>query len=112
MATKWSLLLSLVFVMQLLLMTGDIATMQVYQSQMQAFATTIGQRISLEGGMHLSLVTWASSSGYDLTCLANCQPQFGDTLTYQVAQSFDPLIISSEPITLRIIRHTIIGFYY
>jgi hypothetical protein len=112
MGHKMSLILSLMFVMQLLLMTGDIAMMQVRQSQMLAFATTIGQRISLEGGLHTNLTTWASTFGYTLTCLNNCQPMFGDTLTYQLTQAYDPLIISNETLTIRIVRHAIIGLYY
>ena len=112
MANKWSFLLSLIFVIQLLLMTGDLATVQVYQTQMQAFATTVGQRISLEGGMTPAVMNWANATGYTLECLQQCQPQFGDTLTYQVSRSFDPLIISDTPLTLRIVRHAVIGMYY
>jgi hypothetical protein len=112
MGTKWAFILSLVFVIQLLLMTGDLVMMQVRQSQLQAFATTIGQRISLEGGLFPYLVDWAGGQGYALTCLAGCQPQFGDTLTYQLTQTFDPFIISNELVTIRIVRYAIIGLYY
>jgi hypothetical protein len=112
MAYKWSFLLSLIFVIQLLLMTGDIAIIQMKQTQLQAFATTIGQRISREGRMDTSLVTWAAEAGYDLDCLVNCQPQFGDTMTYQLQVMYVPLIISNQTMTLTVIRHAVIGTYY
>ncbi len=112
MASKLGFILSLIFVIQLLLMTGDIAIIQAKQTQLQAFATTIGQRISLEGGLHQTMVDWATDEGFSLVCLRNCQPQFGDTLTYQLETGFTPLIISNNPMSLRIVRHAVIGIYY
>jgi hypothetical protein len=112
MASKWGFILSLIFVIQLLLMTGDIAVIQAKQTQLQSFATTIGQRISLEGGLNQTLVDWADQQGFQLSCVSNCQPQFGDTLTYQLETAFTPLIISNNPMSLRIVRHAVIGIYY
>jgi hypothetical protein len=112
MGYKWSFLLSLIFVIQLLLMTGDIAIIQMKQTQLQAFATTIGQRISREGQFNETLVSWAATSGYELDCLANCQPQFGDTLTYRLQMVHAPIIISDQPMALTVIRHAVIGVYY
>jgi hypothetical protein len=112
MASKLGFILSLIFVIQLLLMTGDIAIIQAKQTQLQAFATTIGQRISLEGGLNQTMVDWATDEGFFLTCLSNCQPQFGDTLTYRLEVVVTPLIISNNPMSLRIVRHAVIGIYY
>lgn len=112
MASKWGFILSLIFVIQLLLMTGDIAVIQAKQTQLQSFATTIGQRISLEGGLHQTLVLWAEQQGFQLSCVSNCQPQFGDTLTFQLETGVTPLIISNNPMSLRIVRHAVIGIYY
>ena len=112
MASKLGFILSLIFVIQLLLMTGDIAIIQAKQTQLQAFATTIGQRISLEGGLNQTMVDWATDEGFTLSCLRQCQPQFGDTLTYQLEVVLTPLIISNNPMSLRIVRHAVIGIYY
>jgi hypothetical protein len=112
MASKWGFMLSIIFVIQLLLMTGDIAMIQTKQSQLQAFATTIGQRISLAGGLSQSLIQWSSEQGFALICMANCQPQFGDTLTFRLDVTYTPLIMSNEPMNLNVIRHTVIGIYY
>lgn len=112
MASKWGMILSLIFVIQLLLITGDIAIIQAKQSHLQSFATTLGQRISLEGGLFPSHQTWANSEGLTLTCLAQCQPQFGDTLSFRLEVIVNPLILSNDPLTLAIVRHTVIGIYY
>lgn len=112
MASKWGMILSLIFVIQLLLITGDIAIIQAKHSHLQSFATTVGQRISLEGGLFSSHQTWARSEGLKLTCVLMCQPQFGDTLTFKLEVVVDPLILSNGPITLAIVRHTVIGIYY
>ncbi len=112
MASKWGMILSLIFVIQLLLITGDIAIIQAKHSHLQSFATTIGQRISLEGGLFTSHQTWAKTEGLTLTCIALCQPQFGDTLSFKLEVMVYPLILSNDPITLAIVRHTVIGIYY
>lgn len=112
MASKWGMILSLIFVFQLLLMTGDLALIQARQAHLQSFATTLAQRISLEGGLFPSHVQWAASEALTLVCVAQCQPQFGDTLSFELATTFTPMIISNDPMTLRIVRHAIIGIYY
>jgi hypothetical protein len=112
MASKLGFIISLIFVIQLLLMTGDIAIIQAKQTQLQAFAMTMGQRISLEGGINQTMVDWATEEGFYLTCIRNCQPQFGDTLTYQLELVMTPMIISNNPMSLRIVRHAVIGIYY
>jgi hypothetical protein len=112
MASKWGMILSLIFVFQLLLMTGDLALIQARQAHLQAFATTLAQRIALEGNLLPSHVQWAEGEGLTLSCVATCQPQFGDTLSFSLATTFTPMIISDEPMTLRIVRHTVIGIYY
>jgi hypothetical protein len=58
------------------------------------------------------MVDWATDEGFFLTCLSNCQPQFGDTLTYRLEVVVTPLIISNNPMSLRIVRHAVIGIYY
>ena len=112
MASKWGFILSLMFVIQLLLITGDLAIIQARHSHLQSFATTLGQRISLEGGLFQSHQTWATSEGLSLSCIANCQPKFGDTLSFKLEVMVDPLILSNDPLTLAIVRHTVIGIYY
>ncbi len=112
MASKWGMILSLILVIQLLLITGDIAIIQARHSHLQSFATTMAQRISLEGGLFPSHQTWASTEGLTLTCMAYCQPQFGDTLSFKLETIVNPLILSNDPITMAIVRHSVIGIYY
>lgn len=112
MASKWGFILSLMLMIQLLLITGDIAIIQARHSQLQSFATTMSQRISLEGGLFPTHQDWAYSEGLILTCIASCNPQFGDTLTFKLELTITPIILSKDPMTIRIIRHSVIGIYY
>lgn len=112
MAYKWSMLLSLIFVFQLLLMSGDIATTQVIHGHMMAVATQISHDISLKGSIQPELLGWVESKQMTMTCLSGCSPLFGDTLTFQLTQTFTPLIISNQPIEVSVIRYAIIGLYY
>jgi hypothetical protein len=112
MAYKWSMLLSLIFVFQLLLMSGDIATTQVIHGHMMAVATKVSQDISLKGSIQVELTQWVESKNMTITCLSVCNPLFGDTLTFQLTQTFTPLIMSNQPIEVSVIRYAIIGLYY
>lgn len=112
MAYKWSMLLSLIFVFQLLLMSGDIATTQVMHGHMMSVATTVSHDISLKGSITPELNQWVQSKEMIMTCLSGCNPLFGDTLTFQLTQTFTPLIMSNQPIEVSVIRYAIIGLYY
>ena len=111
MAYKWSMLLSLIFVIQLLLITGDIAAVQVVQTHLHATATVISHQIALTGRLSEAIVVWVEEQGLTITCLQQCNPRFGDTLTYRLSQAFDPLILSPTPITITVVRHAVIGLY-
>lgn len=112
MAHKVATLLSLIFVFQLLLLMGDMISVQVLHTEMQSFATTVTHEVSLRGRLDQPLIDRAMSKGYDLVCLATCFPQFGDTLTYSLTLTYSPLILSNEPMELNLIRYVVIGVYY
>lgn len=112
MAYKWSMLLSLVFVFQLLLMSGDIATTQVIHGHLQALATQVSQSISLSGRITVELEQWVEAKDINLTCISSCTPLFGDTLTFTLSQMYTPLIMSNHPMQISVTRYAVIGLYY
>lgn len=112
MGHKIASILSLIFVFQLLLMIGDVTAIQVIQSDMQALATTIVHEIALKGRIDESMEARAEAKGYNLVCLAMCQPQFGDTLTFELQTDYAPLILSDQPLSMTVRRYAVVGVYY
>jgi hypothetical protein len=112
MGHKLAQVLSLIFVFQLLLMIGDVTAIQVIQANMQSLATTLVHEIALKGRMDETMEQRVESNGYTLRCLAMCQPQFGDTLTFEIQTTYDPLILSDQPLAISIIRYAVVGVYY
>ncbi len=112
MAYKWSMLLTIVFVFQLLLMSGDITATQVIHGHLQALATHVGHHISQQGQLSPELIQWVESKTEGIRCDSGCAPQFGDTLTFTIYQTFRPMILSNEPITISVTRYAVIGLYY
>jgi hypothetical protein len=112
MAYKWSMLLSLIFVFQLLLMSGDIATTQVIHGHLQALSTQVSQSISLSGRITPELEQWVQAKDVNLVCISLCNPLFGDTLTFTLSQTYTPLIMSNQPMQISVTRYAVIGLYY
>jgi hypothetical protein len=112
MAHKIASLFSFIFVIQLLLLMGDMSAIQVIQTDMLSLATTISHDIALRGRLDQSVVARANGKGYTLVCVHTCFPQFGDTLTYTLTITYSPLIISNDPLPLSITRYVVIGVYY
>jgi hypothetical protein len=112
MAHKIASLFSFIFVIQLLLLIGDMSAIQVIQTNMLSFATTVSHEVALRGRLDEAIVARASTNGYTLECVATCFPQFGDTLTYSLTITYSPLIISKDPLPLVLTRYVVIGVYY
>jgi hypothetical protein len=111
MAYKTSFILSLIFVIQLLLLIGDLVMIQVTHARLDAIGLATSSLISRQGGINEDIVAFTEGQSTTLTCLSMCTPRLGDVLTFQLEKELDPFIISHESIQLRIIYHAVIGYY-
>lgn len=81
-------------------------------SELDALATTVGYSISQVGFVTQEQYDYvASYPDTELVCLLNCQPRFGDTVTFAIRRNFDPLILSQELMTIQVKRSTVVGYY-
>ena len=112
MASKVSMILSVIFVFQLLLMIGDMVSLQMIQTQMQAMAVYVTHRVALTGQLDEAMIEYVEDQGMQLTCLQTCQPQFKDTMVIELSRSYTPLIISDEVIEIKMVRYILVGAYY
>lgn len=111
MSYKIAFILSLTFVVQILLLGGDIFSLQLVSARLDALAQTASFRIAQAGRIDNATTSWLSHKNIAISCLSNCVPRFGDTLEFMLETNYEPIIISPETITVRITRATVIGYY-
>lgn len=104
--------MSLLFAIQILILGSDIFSVQLVHSELDALALTVGHSISQSGRLSQELYDYvASYTSTELVCLLNCQPRFGDTVTFIVQRQYDPLILSDQTLLIRVKRSTVVGYY-
>jgi hypothetical protein len=109
---KIGFILSLFFVFQIIMLVGDIFSLQIIHSELDAIAHTVSYRIAKDGNITEATHQWACENYQSqIVCLKNCQPRFGDTLEFKVIRQYQPLIINNQTITVSVKRATVIGYY-
>jgi hypothetical protein len=108
---KTAFVLTLTFVVQILILCGDILGLQMVHSHLDAIGQTTSFRIAQTGRIDAAIEDWLLEQDIRLTCLSNCTPRFGDTLEFRLDKSYDPLIIAADTLTLSVVRSAVIGYY-
>jgi len=108
---KLGFILTLTFVMQILILGGDIYALQLVHAYLDAIAQTTGFRIAQAGRADDGTIAWLADRDVAFTCLLNCVPRFGDTMEFRLTTAYDPLILSPEPLSVSVVRMTVIGYY-
>ncbi len=111
MSFKISFILSLTFLVQILILGGDLIALQFVHSHLDAIAQTTSFRIAKAGRIDDATITWLEQRDITLSCLSNCSPRFGDTLSFSLNQNYDPLIIHNDTISVSVTRYAVIGYY-
>lgn len=112
MGSKIGLLLSLIFIALFTAMGIDLLTLQYQLSSLDSISSNISYYIAKRGIIDDAFIFQIESNYHiEFTCLSNCNPAFGDMLIYKLEKEYQPLIISISPMTLKIVRATMVGYY-
>lgn len=111
MASKLGFLLSLVFVLQVLLFGGDMLSVQLIHSNLDAWSMTLAERISMSGRLDAELLNQISDEGINFSYIAAPSFRFGDAVSFKLEQSYDAFVLSDQPIDIQVSRTVIIGYY-
>lgn len=113
MSYKVSFILSMVFVAFFILFSGDLICIQYLYSDLDAKSVTISYLISEHGGLDEEFIEQVENKyNVDFVTADNYTPLFGDEVTYVIARTYKPLVLSQEEMTLSISRTTVIGYYH
>lgn len=113
MSYKISFILSMVFVTMFFLFSGDMISLQFIYSDLDAKSVTISYLISEHGSLDQSFIESIENKyNVDFVSADNYTPLFGDEVTYVIAKTYKPLMMSKETMTVSVQRTTVIGYYH
>ncbi len=113
MGYKLGFVLSLLFLVQLFALLGDIMSIQIIYTNIDAASITAGQLISRWGGIN-ERVTEAvkNDAGAEIVQLEGSSVLVGQTFYYKVYKEYKPYVLQSESLEIAVCRSVIIGYYY
>ena len=113
MSYKVSFILSMVFVVMFFLLAGDMISLQYIYADLDAKSVNISYLISKHGSLDDAFVQGIEERYHvDFVTADNYSPLFGDEVTYVIAKSYHPLIMSNEEMKVSLQRTTVIGYYH
>ena len=113
MSYKLGLLLSMVFLMSVLLLVGDMTNLALVKNGLDSVALTISYRIAMDGYLSKQCETLASTYSakvaYEEGELST--HRIGDTVRFVVYRDYSPLILSKDTLTVAVHRSAVVGYY-
>ena len=112
MGYKVGFLLSLLLVIQLFVLAGDIFTAQIIYTNMDAISITAGNIISSKGEITNELKAYVKEqTGGEITAVGDETPLFGSVYTFKISREFNPMNRFIKQSEISVVRSVIIGYY-
>ena len=110
MSYKLGLMLSLVFLMCVFLMAGDMFCISAIHSDLDSMALVVSYCVSRDGRVTSDTLDFVEDHGA-LMILPWGTPRIGDIYTFTVYKEYTPIIISNKPIKVTVVRSSVVGYY-
>ena len=112
MAYKIGFLLSLIFVVYLFILAGDLMAIQVIYTNLDAVSVTAGEIISRKGGITQDVIDLVSEEAdAAIYAVGDNPPLFGAAFRYCIVKDYDPFLLSSDNLEIAVTRSVVIGYY-
>lgn len=112
MGYKLGFLLSLVMVVELLILAGDIFSTQVIYTNLDAVSITAGNIISSKGGITNEVITYVrDNTGGEITAVGDEAPLFGSIYTFKISKKYESMNFFKGESEISVVRSVIIGYY-
>jgi len=111
-AYKMGFLLSLIFLVQLFILMGDIVSIQMIYTNLDAVSVTAGYLISQSGKITNQVRNLVlEEANATIECTGDESPLIGSVYTFKITREYDPLIIQQDTMQISIERSVVIGYY-
>lgn len=112
MGYKVGFILSLLLVIELFVLAGDIFSAQIIYTNLDAMSITAGNVISTKGGITDELRNYVrSETGGEIAAVGNETPLFGSVFTFKITKEFNPMNKFSGTTEISVVRSVVIGYY-
>ena len=112
MGYKVGFLLSLLLVVELFVLAGDLFTAQIIYTNLDAVSITAGNIISTKGEITQELRTYVrNETGGEISAVGDETPLFGSVYTFQISKHFTPMNGFTKSSEIVVVRSVIIGYY-
>ena len=105
------LILSIVYMIAILLLGGDVYCLTSIRNNLDAIALTVSYRISLEGRLSESTISLVEQEGANIRDLTHYTPPIGSTVIFEVYKEYVPLVIQKTAMEIVVRRTAVVGFY-
>ena len=112
MASKVGFILSLLLVIELFVLAGDVFTAQIIYTNLDAISVTAGEIISSKGEISNELKNYVrEQTGGEISAVTNEAPMFGSVYTFKITKEFDPMNRFTSKTEIAVVRSVVIGYY-
>ena len=112
MGSKVGFILSLLLVVELFVLAGDVFSAQIIYTNLDAVSITAGNVISTKGEITDELRNYVKSeTGGEITPVGNETPMFGSVYTFKIAKEFKPMNGFTSKTEIAVVRSVVIGYY-
>ncbi|MBR4377580.1 MAG: hypothetical protein IKP50_01635 [Bacilli bacterium] len=112
MGSKVGFLLSLLLVVELFVLAGDVFSAQIIYTNLDAVSITAGNVISTKGEITDELRNYVrSETGGEITPVGNDTPMFGFVYTFKISKEFNPMNRFTSKTEIAVVRSVVIGYY-
>lgn len=112
MGYKIGFILSLLLVVELFILAGDVFSSQVIYTNLDAISITAGNIISSKGGITDEVRTFVwNNTGGEITAVGDEAPLFGSIYTFKISKQYKPMNSFAKETEISVVRSVIIGYY-
>ena len=112
MGYKVGFILSLLLVVELFVLAGDVFTAQIIYTNLDAVSITAGNIISTKGEITEELKTYVrNETGGEISAIGDETPLFGSVYTFRISREYKPMNGFTKQSEIAVVRSVIIGYY-
>lgn len=112
MGYKLGFILSLLLIVELFILAGDLFSAQVIYTNLDAVSITAGSIISSKGGITDEVRTFvANNTGGEIIAVGDDAPLFGSVYTFKIFKSYQPMNFFIGESEISVVRSVVIGYY-
>ena len=112
MGYKVGFILSLLLVVELFVLAGDLFSAQAIYTNLDAVSITAGNVISSKGEITDDLKQYVKDqTGGDITAVGDETPLYGSIYTFKISRKFSPMSKFNNASEISVVRSVVIGYY-